>query len=1305
MDFPDHIQYLQLQKDLWRTPSSRVAVMVGAGLSLNSRPSPGVSTHFPTWRQLARVFFDHLNPPSPTETEEQKAERERQFIGSSALTLASEYQAVFDRGKLESLLRAAIPDSDHEPGDIHNLLLELPWEDVFTTNYDTLLEGTEVRDRAYQLVTTVNELTFAYRPRIVKLHGSLHPQTQFIITEEDYRSYPNYFALFVNTVRQSLVENTFVLIGFSGDDPNFLDWAGWIRDELGNRHNPIYLVDLLPMSHGRRSLLKQRGITPIDLSPLSAGADPPEEIHSFALKWFLSNLLPTRPQRPERWPDTKTIALATTDSQLSIFNNSEAEPEKVDPFGGSQDTPEDATVIKVMKRWRFERSHYPGWLVPTDEIRSSLWQNTRAWTVRLINAAKDWPPRDRLLLFREINWRLEISMVPIDSGLMIGPFESAIDDLLPILIDEAPPESSTVVTRAPDVSETEVAEAWLEIAFALLREARENYDAKRWESIKEKIDRVVNHYPQYMDRYIYEQALWMMWNLERNDAKNLLATWSPSSQSPLAKMWKAGILAELDRLGEACSLLRSALQEIRNSFRNADRQIRLLSLEGWCTYLLSVMEPAAIWEGISIGDQSEADIHKIPELREEFLERWEELKAWDCDPWPLIGWFDKVLSAERPVPKGEKQVIHGFDPWQRHVSYSLFGGPDTRWLPAFAAIRLIEQAGIPVRFSRDTLKNATEWLTSFDGIYAPSHLISHLIRAGKYKDLKEHRSMKRTRVAGMELDDAKSLNEWAMAALRREFSSLSGPIAFQSAQTALLEVLIEAVSRLTLRLESEGLHEAFCLSLELHKQPEFISHIRLNRACEPWFLRLFQAADDNQLLEWLPDLLQFPLTHANAQSLDPQIFSWPDPIDEFPTDRVRAAKGSYPELLNAMNEATEWLLERAKSESGEARQRAVWRLIRVSLASSMTKEQSKRLGELLWGNAGASCLPDLPGLNFYHFLQLPAPDEVDTVSRIKEHLLTLIPRKSVSVDGGSIKIETPGEREDQMILEVTNASKPVIHLPYELEGHIDWSLTEAIQLWKEVIEWWKNEKSAFEYAQGQPEFFGGFDRYARASTERLGMFLARVILPRMNAASEDDWNRILAFLSQTRQLEVFLTSALPYVLVHRSNERDMVLQMIYDDLSSDNEKAAKAGAKAVRHWIYLADADLVEKPPTAAVDELSRRVVFRRPEGIHACLQQLALLLTEKPDFFSSEQVQLIVSSLTPWSHATCLPLSEEGSREFPEEERPELRVLLGRLASALNVWLINKQPEQPEPSEISTLRKSYSSDPLPEVRRSFNCV
>jgi len=51
---------LQLQKDLWRWPKSRSAVMVGAGFSLNSKPLPGVTSSFPTWNRLVRKMFDKL---------------------------------------------------------------------------------------------------------------------------------------------------------------------------------------------------------------------------------------------------------------------------------------------------------------------------------------------------------------------------------------------------------------------------------------------------------------------------------------------------------------------------------------------------------------------------------------------------------------------------------------------------------------------------------------------------------------------------------------------------------------------------------------------------------------------------------------------------------------------------------------------------------------------------------------------------------------------------------------------------------------------------------------------------------------------------------------------------------------------------------------------------------------------------------------------------------------------------------------------------------------------------------------------
>ena len=543
MAFPDLPHLLQLQKDLWRWPGARAAVMVGAGFSLNSTPSPGASTHFPTWRQLSRSMFDEIYPRLPNETEEQREER---FAHSNALRLASEYEAAFGRSKLESLIRSKIPDSDHQPGDMHRLLLQLPWKDVFTTNYDTLLERAEVPGRAYQAVATVKDLTSAFSPRIIKLHGSFPSQTPFIITEEDYRTYPKCFAPFVSTVRQSLIENAFVLIGFSGDDPNFLEWTGWIRDELGGHHAPIYLVGPLSLGNVQRSLLVLRGVTPIDLAPVFSGISSPNGIHTAALEWFLRSLLAVKPQRPERWSESESRAQIPPNFEPPILGSDSVEPEEIDPFISSQSTPDEATAIKVIKRWRFERKRYPGWLVPTDETRSSLWIRTKSWITPLITFVEKSSPADRILLFREINWRLEVSMIPLFPE-WIAPFEAAVNELFPSLKDGRPTKLPVKAMRAINISDTEVWEAWLQIALALLREARETYNSERWNTLKEKIGEVVVNHPQFADRYNYEQALWMTWNIERNQAKDILARWSPSPQSPLAMMWKAGLLAELEQ--------------------------------------------------------------------------------------------------------------------------------------------------------------------------------------------------------------------------------------------------------------------------------------------------------------------------------------------------------------------------------------------------------------------------------------------------------------------------------------------------------------------------------------------------------------------------------------------------------------------------------------------------------------------------------------------------------------------------------------------------------------------------------------
>ena len=194
-----------------RLLSGHAAVMVGAGFSRNAA-APRDSKAFPSWSQLGDLFYERLHARAP--------ESGRHYLHVPAL--AHEVEAAFGRPALDQMLRDAIPDLQYEPSPLHIKLLDLPWSDVFTTNYDTLLERAcrSIISQRYDLIVNPVDLGRSNRPRIVKLHGSLPSDRPFIVTDEDYRRYPHDFAPFVNTVRQALLENTLCLIGFPENVPH-----------------------------------------------------------------------------------------------------------------------------------------------------------------------------------------------------------------------------------------------------------------------------------------------------------------------------------------------------------------------------------------------------------------------------------------------------------------------------------------------------------------------------------------------------------------------------------------------------------------------------------------------------------------------------------------------------------------------------------------------------------------------------------------------------------------------------------------------------------------------------------------------------------------------------------------------------------------------------------------------------------------------------------------------------------------------------------------------------------------------------
>ncbi len=330
----------EISDRLW---TRHAAIMVGAGFSKNSVPNNPACKKFPDWSELGDLFYTKVHGKQPG-------------IGAkytNVLKLADEVHAALGRPVLDQLIRESIPDKDYDPSGLHTKLLNLPWSDVFTTNYDTLLERAShsVSSHKFDVVVNKEDLIYSAHPRIIKLHGSFPSDRPFTITEEDYRRYPKDFAPFVNTVQQSLLENTLCLVGFSGDDPNFLQWMGWIRDNLGSSNSPkIYLVGVINLSDAQKKLLESRNIVVVNMAECN---DIKDEDYYEGLNRFFDYLdSKKKSENALQWP----------------YSNSKLYPESKIEY--------KEQLLDTLEAWKEQRHSYPGWVVVPDDRRSTLWSYT-----------------------------------------------------------------------------------------------------------------------------------------------------------------------------------------------------------------------------------------------------------------------------------------------------------------------------------------------------------------------------------------------------------------------------------------------------------------------------------------------------------------------------------------------------------------------------------------------------------------------------------------------------------------------------------------------------------------------------------------------------------------------------------------------------------------------------------------------------------------------------------------------------------------------------------------------------------------
>ena len=875
-------------------------------------------------------MFERLYPKD-TEGSLLSESTEKEVI-ENPLRMAQEYEAAFGRTDLRRFLRQSIRDEDFEPGETHLQLLKLPWRDVFTTNWDTLLERTSVRvtEHDYSLVRNVDDIPIANQPRIVKLHGSLAEHIPPILTEEDYRTYPTKFAPFVNTVQQAMMETVFCLIGFSGDDPNFLHWSGWVRDNLGDAAPKIYLAGLLDLSPHRRRMLADRGVVPIDVARHPKAHEWPEHLRPrYAVEWVLHTLERGEPYDIVDWPSPSTEPKSEVRDYLQPVSESTSERPKAEPGSPSQVDPEERheRVRQTLKAWKHNRQIYPGWLFfPASDERHLLSERTDAWEPQILTSLPHFAPVERLNAVRELVWRREVLLEPMSQHL-----ESAAENVLGSIDCQSRTMKGPADTP---VKGSAIREAWRTIALALVTDARLSLNRDLFDQRIDALSPYVDDDPNVDHRIKNERCLWAIYSMDFESLEVLLGDWQVEQCDPVWMIRKAALLRELDRRDDAAELGRRALEKIR-SIRDDDRSLAGASREGW-----------ALWSTWTIENQRSV------------RKRWDELAPLKCN-----ALLENDLIVRRLSGGDSTQEAPLFDlGHQRGPSWRISGA--NPYAAPYRAILLSDIAALSLGATSEILKLAADKLAAIQ----PELAILLVLRVCNYeKDDALMRVLSRTRVAALAPDSAARLAQICIGLIKHHLLGVI-PGGFWAER---LRVAIEVLSRLVLRATSDMGEEILDLGLECYRNSQ------VSRA--PWLYgplknvleRSWKSLPEHRRTCHVLDLLGAPIIGMNGftAAIEDQ---YPDPGDFLQKDRF--ALNRTPDNDSRWQDVISFLL-RGLGGGRQARERASLRIVSVVFRSMLTEAESSAVAQAIWVNKHTppSDLPRNTELDDWVFLLLPEP--------------------------------------------------------------------------------------------------------------------------------------------------------------------------------------------------------------------------------------------------------------------------------------------------------------------------------------------
>ena len=1073
--------------------------MIGSGFSRSAAHHVDGQKKMCLWDGFTKSLARELNV------------NEQDLSFADPLRVAEEYRAYFGQAALNDCIRFEIENEAWRTGPLYRSLLELPWSEVLTTNWDTLLEqaATNIHSPYYTPVTKASDLAWAQSPRIVKLHGTIGVTETFIAAQEDYRTYPERFAPFVNLARQVFIENELCLLGFSGDDPNFLQWAGWVRDHLASHARKIYLVGALNLSAARRKQLESINVAPVDLWQAVAHISESDLRHETAIKWFLQAMRDEEKSRPKphEWQPTSLASNSVTiEDHARTLNDSK--------YGAS-------LLAGQLETLRRDRESYPGWVICPPSLRWRLSaQVSRPFPNSMNLAALTSDDRARLLY--EIAWRHGIT------------FEYISPWLSEALFDVAKLDPPCALSKRQQ----------LEIAVVLLNNTRwlhaDNEDGQR--VIKEYTRALIDmldkdaalYLPDCAAEVAYHRALVARDLLDYNGLAG--AVGSIVGEDPIWKLRKAALLMELGRSEEATQLLAQAYGELRENHRRDRQSIPILSRLLWAHWLLSTSQRA-----------SGQKIEELPTFAEN------NYRKWKCDPWSWVDDLRYKIDARREKYLERQRRIEPRFGQGHYRDRSNDISFENDILDFFLFDGLSRTIGIPLRSGHgaigvNLLAGDAEKLVLSGGTGVDLWDRTLAIRSASSDSSAAINGLfTRIGVACASLSIVDVLVPRFLSAIkywRRERTQ--GAEDRQMDALSRLRVFLEVLARLAVRVSPAQAKEMFLLAASFGRQPE-MQHLWLSQVLDDLLTHSLKSIPKSEQGELLPSALEFPLQPEIMQPL------WPNPVIDHPYDR-----GEYPTIDARIAQ----LIAAVATSNGESRRAPLLRLLPLAAKDDFfTQAERERLATAVWGVSPEYQVMPETGLLPHALLLLPVMDIGAAEALVRAHLYN---HSADILEDTQKEMRSYPSPEIQLAISTYDgianaAANETTHLfPAAEQARV---LFDRLTLWRPPAE----KTGPFEFERGS----------RKQLAESIGRALSYAILPALadDAKTASSLGQLEAFYSGVDGARTALPAFVYFSRVNEESAK-VVAKVIQAALRSRDLTQVSYSAIALRKWMELPESEL-----------------------------------------------------------------------------------------------------------------------------------